>query len=233
MSIESAGRSKSLKRSIEFIILFICLPLVFRYFPDILKRIGHGNISIPLIPVLILLTFPIYIFMRYSGQLSLRELIILNVRRSDWLRMLIRFVFFSILLSVFMYVKYPEHFLEFPRQNTRWWTVVMICYPIASVYPQGIIYRAFYTYRYSSLFHAHLRLIAGAAIFSFAHLAFANPIALVFTFTGGLFFLSSFNRTGSLLFSGIEHALYGNFMFTIGLGHFFFYQGTLRMMHIT
>ena len=34
----------------------------------------------------------------------------------------------------------------------------------------------------------------------------------------------------SLLFSGIEHALYGNFLFTIGWGEYFFHAGTLRML---
>ena len=61
-------------------------------------------------------------------------------------------------------------------------------------------------------------------------LAFANAFALAFTFVGGIFFLSSYRRTGSLLFSDLEHALYGDFLFTIGWGEYFFHAGTLRML---
>jgi hypothetical protein len=43
-------------------------------------------------------------------------------------------------------------------------------------------------------------------------------------------FLASYKRTGSLLFSSLEHALYGDFIFTIGWGQYFFHAGTLRLM---
>ena len=36
----------------------------------------------------------------------------------------------------------PGLFLNLPRSNPRLWSLVMIFYPILSVYPQGIIYRA-------------------------------------------------------------------------------------------
>ena len=41
--------------------------------------------------------------------------------------------------------------------------------------------------------------------------------------------MGTYRRTGSLLFSGIEHALYGDFLFTIGWGSFF-YEGTQAAM---
>jgi hypothetical protein len=39
----------------------------------------------------------------------------------------------------------PGLFLNFPRSNPRLWSLVMVLYPVLSVYPQGIIYRAFVT----------------------------------------------------------------------------------------
>jgi hypothetical protein len=37
----------------------------------------------------------------------------------------------------------PERFLYLPRSNPGFWGVIMLLYPIASVYPQAVIYRAF------------------------------------------------------------------------------------------
>jgi uncharacterized protein len=38
---------------------------------------------------------------------------------------------------------------------------------------------------------------------------------------GGLLFSLTYQRSGSLLLTSIDHALFGNFIFTIGLGQFF------------
>ncbi|MHB1155946.1 MAG: hypothetical protein ACYC26_03800 [Phycisphaerales bacterium] len=35
-------------------------------------------------------------------------------------------------------------------------------------------------------------------------------------------FTRTYQRTGSLLLAGIEHALYGDLLFTIGLGHYLY-----------
>ena len=69
------------------------------------------------------------------------------------------------------------------------------------------------------------RFAIGAAFFAWAHIVFHNVWACAFTFVGGLFFLSTYRRTGSLLFAAVEHALYGDFLFSIGWGAFF-YEGT-------
>ena len=57
---------------------------------------------------------------------------------------------------------------------------------------------------------------------------FRNPWALLFTFAGGLLFLPTYRRTGSMLLANAEHALYGDFLFTVGWGRFF-YEGTQAM----
>jgi uncharacterized protein len=50
---------------------------------------------------------------------------------------------------------------------------------VLSVYPQGIIYRAFFFERYRGLFPGPAMLIVvSAAAFSFAHIIFRNPIAV-------------------------------------------------------
>jgi uncharacterized protein len=99
----------------------------------------------------------------------------------------------------------------------------MVLYPVLSVYPQGIIYRAFFFERYRTLFpNSVLLIVASAVAFSFAHIIFRNAIAVIFTLVGGLLFAWRYADTASLFTSSFEHALYGCWMFTIGLGHYFY-----------
>ena len=46
--------------------------------------------------------------------------------------------------------------------------------------------------------------------------------AVAFSFACGLIFAYRFTRTRSFLAVALEHALYGDLVFTIGLGQFFF-----------
>ena len=122
----------------------------------------------------------------------------------------------------------PRELFNFPRRHPAFWALVMVMYPIVSVYPQGIIYRGLFFHRYARLFPSPLtRIVAAAAVFSLGHLMFLSPWTLVFTFVGGLLFARTYVRTESLLVSSLEHGLCGDIMFTVGLG-FLFYHGAVR-----
>jgi uncharacterized protein len=113
------------------------------------------------------------------------------------------------------------------RQHPGLWALVMVAYPILSVYPQGLLYRAFFFERYAPLFPGRWTMIvASAAAFGFLHLIFGNPLAPALGFLGGLLFAARYAATGSLATSCFEHALYGCWLFTLGLGRYF-YHGTL------
>ncbi len=104
----------------------------------------------------------------------------------------------------------------------------MVLYPILSVYPQGLLYRGFFLHRYAGLFPAThaghwMLLLAGAAAFGFLHIIFRNPLAVMLTFFGGILFAWRYEQTGSLFVSGFEHALYGCWLFTVGLGQYFYH----------
>lgn len=102
--------------------------------------------------------------------------------------------------------------------------MVLVLYPILSVYPQGIVYRMFLMERYRPLFpEAWLMILVSAVAFGFMHIVFRNPFAVVITFAGGLLFAWRYERTGSLLVSSVDHAIYGCLMFTVGLGQYFLY----------
>jgi membrane protease YdiL (CAAX protease family) len=68
-------------------------------------------------------------------------------------------------------------------------------------------------------------ILASAVVFAFLHIVFRNWLAVALTFVGGLLFAASYAETGSLATSSFEHALYGCWLFTVGLGQYF-YHGT-------
>lgn len=50
------------------------------------------------------------------------------------------------------------------------------------------------------------------------HLVFHNALVSVLTLVGGILFGLTYRRTQSLMFTSIEHSLYGVWLFTIGAG---------------
>jgi membrane protease YdiL (CAAX protease family) len=64
-----------------------------------------------------------------------------------------------------------------------------------------------------------------AIVFSLAHIFFKNTLVLVLTFIGGLLFAYTFVKTKSTTLVSIEHALYGNWLFTVGMGEMLAFPG--------
>jgi membrane protease YdiL (CAAX protease family) len=67
-----------------------------------------------------------------------------------------------------------------------------------------------------------LVLISGAA-FGLAHIVFNNWVAPVLCAVGGVLFAHTYHKTRSLALVCLEHALYGDFVFTVGLGRYFYH----------
>jgi len=113
----------------------------------------------------------------------------------------------------------PELFLTLPRTKPVLWAALMLLYPVLSVYPQGIVFRAFVFERYRDVFGSGAGLVlASAAAFAYVHIVFHNRLALILTGLGGILFGMRYLQTGSLLITSVEHSLYGCAIFTIGMG---------------
>ena len=133
-------------------------------------------------------------------------------------------------LALFTYDRYPQSFLAFPRSNTRFWLLIMTFYPLISVTTQELVYRVLFFHRYAPAMKAGwLAIAVNAALFAGMHaILFASGgahfhwEAVTFSFAGGLIFAYRYMRTRSFLAVALEHALYGDLVFTIGLGRFFF-----------
>ena len=215
-------------KRLEILLLYVGLPAALAFLPGWVERRWGVRLNAWVVPTLLLAAAIACVEMRRAGLLARGELARLRVAPRDWAEMLARFAFSALLLTGLLALYRPELLWSFPRHNPKFWAIVCCAYPVVSVLPQGILYRALFEKRYAACVPRH-PLVFGALLFSWAHIVFHNPWACAFTFVGGLFFLSSYRRTGSLLFSGIEHALYGDFLFTVGWGAFF-YEGTQAAM---
>lgn len=127
---------------------------------------------------------------------------------------------------------FPDLFLQLPREQTRLWLLVLVLYPLLSVAPQETIYRTFFMQRYAPLFGpaAGMRWI-NALAFGWGHLFFLNWAALVLSGIGGLLLADTWQKTKSFKWVCIEHALYGQILFTCGLGRWF-RSGTLQSLQV-
>jgi membrane protease YdiL (CAAX protease family) len=118
----------------------------------------------------------------------------------------------------------PGHLVDLPRQQILLWAAIVVFYPLVSVYPQELLFRAFLLHRYAPVFGTgRVAAAASAVAFGFAHLLFGNVVAVLMTLLGGWLFARRYQRTASLLTVSLEHALYGITIFTVGLGRLFYH----------
>lgn len=139
-----------------------------------------------------------------------------------------RFAVGAALLTVILLAYEPFRFLQLPRQNLGLWGLVMVAYPLLSVYPQEVAFRAFVFHRYRGLFQSDRVLVAAnALVFGYAHIILQNGWAMAFCAVGGVLFGQTYLRSRSLAAVCTEHAAYGCFLFTVGWG-WYFYGGAVR-----
>jgi len=201
----------------EFVIIFVVLPLAYRFSP----------FRIPVLPLLWVVAA--YAWWRLLRDAHFDRAMLWNAGalpgRLKWILPIFVIVAFAIWLAVHRFA--PELEWGLLRRSPGFWALVMLLYPVLSVYPQGLLYRAFFFERYAGLFPGRWTMIlASAAAFAFMHLIFRNWVAVSLTFAGGVLFAARYAETGSLATSSFEHALYGCWLFTVGLGQYF-YHGTI------
>ncbi len=153
-----------------------------------------------------------------------------RIPRAELLRVLKRFVLCATLLFAVTYALNPELLFNFMRGNPKFWLIVMLAYPLLSVVPQEIIFRRYLFARYEKLLSPAAILLLSGLGFGFAHIAFNNWVAPILCAVGGLMFARTYQRTHSLALVSLEHALYGDFLFTLGLGRYF-YHGAIAVAH--
>ena len=138
----------------------------------------------------------------------------------------ISFIFFFVFLIFgYLYVLFydPTLLFSFPKNNLPLWVTVMFIYTFFSVIPQEIVYRVYFYQRYKKLFNGNLLLLTllNLFFFSFAHIVFNNPHAILITAIASPIFSYLYIKE-SFYTCVLVHSLGGQIIFTLGLGRYFY-----------
>ncbi len=151
-------------------------------------------------------------------------------RSVNWENMkpiLVRWSIACICMYAFLYFYDPSKIFSLATENPLKILILFTIYPLLSALPQELIFCSFFFHRYKSFFKSpRARVYASAAVFAYAHMLYINPVAPILSFIAGLIFAYTYARTRSLALVTVEHALYGNALFFIGLGYYF-WSGSL------
>lgn len=209
----------------ECIAIFVVIPL--------LLWLRLVNTPLILIPVFIV-CIPATVWLARKYGLSRATFWSGNIRaeRNQLRKIAKRFLVISALLFAILFIGYPDHLFDMPRKTPLFWLLLMVVYPLFSVYPQELLYRAFFLHRYQPLFNKqHHLLLLNAILFGWMHVVFHNVLAVVFTLVAGWFFADTYHKTKSLRLACLEHALYGNLIFTLGYGEAFLFGPWLQHIY--
>src|SRR5262245_28458868 len=89
-----------------------------------------------------------------------------EVERRQLRDVLLRFSASAVGLVALVLTLFPEKLFEFPRAAPLRWAALLAVYSLISVYPQELLYRAFFTRRYQNLFpRIEMSLLASALVF--------------------------------------------------------------------
>ena len=207
--------SNSIK-ACEILLIGFLFPLTIIYF-------GLSRYILFFIWVVFFYTLFVYVFFYKSKNiLFCIYQIKSNFNLNYFYLIIIRWIIVSILLYLFTSEFFPEKLFIIQKENPTVMYAVLLLYPVFSAFPQEFIFCTFFFKRYKSIFKKEYILIfMSALIFCFAHVFFINWVAPLLSLFGGLMFATTYSKTNSLLLVSIEHALYGNTLFFIGLGWFF------------
>ncbi len=208
-----------LYRFIELVVLMIGIPLALYFY------VPKGALFA------ILWLTALYANVIYRSEVPKEQRWGWNRSAVTWQAMkptLLRFAISALVLTIATWVFRPDLLFSFVRERPQLWMLVMVFYPILSAAPQEIIFREFFFARYATYFTSTQRMVLASGIaFAFAHIFFHNWVAPLLCLIGGVMFAQTYARHRSLLVVTIEHALYGCFIFTLGLGRFF-YHGAIH-----
>ncbi|WP_456437932.1 CPBP family intramembrane glutamic endopeptidase [Psychroserpens sp.] len=139
--------------------------------------------------------------------------------KSFFKRVAVQLIGIAILTIVYMWFVDKSNLFVVILNKPLLWMAILFIYSFFSVYPQELIFRTFFFQRYKSMFkNEALFIIVNAALFSLAHIFFRNGLVMILTFVGGILFALTFKKTKSTLLVSIEHAIYGCWLFTVGMG---------------
>jgi len=169
-----------------------------------------------------LLALGTVLWLRHHGIRWSQEWNVAALTRAELRRIFVRFIPLAIALTLFMWWIDFGRLFSLPRERPLVWVMVMILYPLLSAMPQEIVYRSF-IFRYYRFLPEKFIILISAAAFGWVHIILQNWVAVTFSAIGGALFAHTYAKTKSLAACCFEHALYGCYLFTIGMGMYFYH----------
>jgi uncharacterized protein len=204
------SQTRALLLALEYAGLFFGLPLLIWFE------------ALPVRAMTLLYAVTAYCALRLIAdrRFDRRALIRVNAFRRELLPLLFRFAIAAGLLTLITVILDAELFL-LVRRRPELWARILLMYSLLSALPQEVIYRAYFFQRFKRLFPGRWLIAANVAAFCFLHIIYGNWLAIGLTIPAGIVFPTTYLRTRSLPVVALEHALYGCWIFTIGLGRWF------------
>ncbi len=203
---------------LEFLILCIALPsviIIFRLAPFMFFFLWTAVCYC-------------YVILRLRHKAFLSRL--WNWQAVTWDNMkplLFRWVLASIGMLAFISLYDPDRVFGILRERPQIVPFLLLFYPVLSALPQEFIFCSFFFERYQRFFRTeNTMILASAVVFAYAHVLFINLVAPVLSLIAGYIFARTYAKTRSLALVTIEHGLYGNVLFLVGLG-WYFYSGAV------
>lgn len=132
------------------------------------------------------------------------------------------FLGFVVISTIGVALFAPGELFDPPLRRPRLWLLLLFVYSGLSVFPQELVFRGFFFHRYRSLTRSEIPMVlVNAASFGLAHAFLGHWLPVLLTFLGGILFSTTYLRSRSVLVVSVEHALYGLWLFTVGLGTYF------------
>ena len=199
---------------IELLLWFVLLPLSYLLDYSIWVKLGLGLTGLVYISVVLLRVIRV----RFRpGKLAWKSF----VRTTA-----IKFLIIASVTTAYVYFTEPSKLFYVPLNRPELFGIILMIYTFLSVWPQEIIYRTFFFERYQTLFpNRNFAILINATLFSLAHIFFRNTLVMVLTFLGGILFAWTYLRFRSTLLVSLEHAIYGNWLFTVGMGEILAFPG--------
>ena len=199
---------------IELLLWFVLLPLSYLLDYSIWVKLGLGLTGLVYIAVVLLKVIRV----RFRpGRLPWRSFLRVTA---------LNFLVIAAVTTAFVYFTEPSKLFYVPLNRPELFGIILMIYTFLSVWPQEIIYRTFFFERYQTLFpNRNFAILINATLFSLAHIFFRNTLVIVLTFMGGILFAWPYLRFRSTLLVSLEHAIYGNWLFTVGMGEMLAFPG--------
>jgi len=204
--------------ALEFSTLFLALPLLAAWQGPVMKRW--------LIPQMLVFALLLLTALWCDPSFDRRQL---RVMPANLRVVLLRMVAVllaggaALLFTTIFWSQLQVRVFAFAFEHPVLWLAILLLYPVTSAAAQELIFRVFVFHRYRTLFPSNWAVIlASAGSFALAHLQLGNFVAPVLSFVGGLRFAYTYVATRSLPIVSLEHGLWGDWIFTIGLGAYFY-----------